>query len=193
VGLASPIEEEVAVLRLRRDFGGLAAGTTLSFAVAGSQHSRAFLPVEPDGAEVLATDARGRPALLLRPAGPQGRGSLILGTYPVEHMAALTPRVNPDDTVTLYRALANHAGALRPVTVDDPRVACGCLVRDDGARFGVLASHAAESLTVQPVMAPGPALDRVTMAPFGINVLEMTAADTMVRSWPDSSRGAGYA
>ncbi|MGH3286543.1 MAG: hypothetical protein ACRDPD_17995, partial [Streptosporangiaceae bacterium] len=49
-----------------RDFGGLARGTTLSFAVAGDQHSRAFLPVEPAGAEVIATDARGRPALLLR-------------------------------------------------------------------------------------------------------------------------------
>jgi len=59
-----------------------------------------FLPAEPaDGpgaAEVPATDAHGRPALLLRPIGP---GSLVLCTYPVEHMAALTSRVNPDDNV----------------------------------------------------------------------------------------------
>ena len=176
VGLANPIEDEVAVLRLQRDFGGLAAGTTLSFAVAGNQHSRAFLPVEPAGAEIIATDARGRPALLLRRTGPQDRGSLILGTYPVEYMAALTPRVNPDDTVTLYRALATHAGARRPVAVDDPRVACDSLVRDDGTTFAVLASHAAEPLAVQPVLAAGHTLDRVTMAPFGINVLEVTAA-----------------
>ena len=176
VGLANPIEDEVAVLRLQRDFGGLAAGTTLSFAVAGNQHSRAFLPVEPASAEIIATDARGRPALLLRRTGPQDRGSLILGTYPVEYMAALTPRVNPDDTVTLYRALATHAGARRPVTVDDPRVACDSLVRDDGTTFAVLASHAAEPLAVQPVLAAGHTLDRVTMAPFGINVLEVTAA-----------------
>jgi hypothetical protein len=47
---------------------------------------------ETTGAEVIATDARGRPALLLRRVGG---GSLVLGTYPVEHMAALTPRVNP--------------------------------------------------------------------------------------------------
>ncbi len=46
-------------------------------------------------------------ALLLRSAG---RGSLVLCTYPVEHMAALTPRVNPDDSVALYGALATHAG-----------------------------------------------------------------------------------
>ena len=65
-------------------------------------------------------------------------------------MAAVTPRVNPDATVTLYGALATHAGVRRPVTVDDPRVACDVLVRDDGTRFAVLASHADEQLTVKP-------------------------------------------
>jgi endo-1,4-beta-mannosidase len=179
VGVANPIEDDTVVLRLHRDFGGLARGTTLSFAVAGNQHSRAFLPVEPAGAEVIATDARGRPALLLRRTG---RGSLILGTYPVEHMAALTPRVNPDGTVTLYEALAAHAGVRRPVTVDDPRVACDTLVRDDGTTFAVLASHAAETLTLKPALAGGralTALDRdeilagVTLDPFGINAFKV--------------------
>jgi endo-1,4-beta-mannosidase len=182
VGLTNPIEDEAAVLRLDRDFGGLARGATLSFAVAGNEHSRSFLPVEPAGAQVIATDARGRPALLLRRVG---RGSLILGTYPVEHMAALTPRVNPDDTVTLYGALAAHAGVRRPVTVDDPRVACDTLVRDDGTTFAVLASHAAETLTVKPALAAGAALtplddeeilEGVTLDPFGINVLKITAS-----------------
>ena len=180
VGLANPIEDEVAVLRLHRDFGGLPAGTTLSFAAAGNEHGRAFLPVEPAGAEVIATDARGRPALLLRPAG---RGSLVLGTYPVEYMAALTPRVNPDDTVTLYRALATHAGTRWQVTVADPRVACDTLVRDDGTSYVVLASHAAEPLTVVPVLADGGTLttldgiqtsDAVTLDPFGIKVVEIS-------------------
>jgi endo-1,4-beta-mannosidase len=177
-GLDNPIEDEVAVLRLHRDFGGLAAGTTLSFAVAGNQHSRAFLPVEPAQAEVIATDARGRPALLERRTG---RGSLILCTYPVEHMAALTPRVNPDDAVTVYGALATHAGVRRTVTVEDPRVACDTLVRDDGAVFAVLASHGAEPLTVKPVLAAGggltaldndEVLEGVTLDPFGIHVMK---------------------
>jgi endo-1,4-beta-mannosidase len=183
VGLTDPIEDEVAVLRLHRDFGGLAHGTTMSFAVAGDQHSRAFLPVEPAGAEVIATDARGRPALLLRRTG---RGSLILGTYPLEHMAALTPQVNPDDTVTLYGALAAHAGVRRPVTVDDPRVACDTLVRDDGTTFAVLASHAAEPLTIKPLLADGGALteldgddglEGVTLDPFGINIFKVTGSE----------------
>jgi endo-1,4-beta-mannosidase len=179
VGLVNAIEDEEVVLRLHRDFGGLAAGTTLSFAVAGNQHSRAFLPVEPAQAEVIATDSRGRPALLQRRVG---RGSLILCTYPVEHMAALTPQVNPDDAVTLYGALAVHAGVRRAVTADDPRIACDTLIRDDGTVFAVLASHAAELLTIKPVPAAGSGLaalgdeeilEGVTLDPFGISVLRV--------------------
>jgi endo-1,4-beta-mannosidase len=183
VGVANPIEDDTVVLRLHRDFGGLPAGTTMSYAVAGNEHSRAFLPVEPAGAQVLATDTRGRPALLLRRTG---KGSLILGTYPLEHMAALTPRVNPDDTVTLYDALARHARARRPVTADDPRIACDTLVRDDGTTFAVLASHAAEPLTAKPALANGTALtaldddeilEGVTLEPFGINIVKVLRTD----------------
>ncbi|MGH3201499.1 MAG: hypothetical protein ACRDP5_05520, partial [Streptosporangiaceae bacterium] len=104
-------------------------------------------------------------------------------TYPVEHMAALTPGINPDDAVTLYSALAAHAGVRRPVTADDPRVACDTLVRDDGATFAVLASHAAETLTLKPVLADGRALttldgeevlEGVTLDPFGIKMFKVT-------------------
>jgi endo-1,4-beta-mannosidase len=151
-GLSNPVEDDVVTFTLQQDFGGLAAGTILRFAAAGDRHSRGFLPVEPAGAEIIATDSRGRPALLWRRIG---RGSLILSTYPVEHMAALTPRVNPDDTVRLYDALARPAQARRPVTADDPQVACDTLTRDDGALFAVLASHAAEPLTVKPVVSTG--------------------------------------
>jgi endo-1,4-beta-mannosidase len=175
VGMGDPVEDNAVRLTLRQDLGGLAAGTTLTFAVTGNQ---VFLPVEPDGAEVLATDARGRPALLLRRIGS---GSIVLCTYPVEHMAALTPRVNPDDTVTLYDALARHAGVRRPVTVADPRVACDTLIRDDGTLFAVLASHAAEALTVTPALGGGElttldgedAAEGVTLGPFGIKVLRI--------------------
>jgi hypothetical protein len=98
-------------------------------------------------------------------------------------MAALTPRVNPDDTVRLYDALARHAQARRPVTADDPQVACDTLTRDDGTLFAVLASHAAEALTVKPVVSTGGGLitldgkqvaESVTLSPFGIEVFELT-------------------
>jgi hypothetical protein len=134
------------------------------------------------GTEVVATDTSGRPALLLRRVGA---GSLILCTYPVEHMAACTPAVNPDDAVTLYGALATHAGVSRPVTAEDPRVACDVLVRADGARFAFLVSHAGDPLTVKPTLESGWRLTTVTgedvtggvtIEPFGINVFLMTEA-----------------
>jgi endo-1,4-beta-mannosidase len=176
VGLADRIDDDIVEITFTRDFGGLTRGTALAFRAGGSEHSRAYLPVVPITAEVIATDSHGRPALLRRQVG---RGSLILCTYPLEYMAAVTPRVNPDATVTLYNALATHAGVRRPLSVDDPRIACDVLVRDDGARFAVLASHADEQLTVKPVLAGnaglvtvdgGEMIDTVTMEPFGISI-----------------------
>ena len=97
-------------------------------------------------------------------------------------MAALGAQVNPDDTVTLYDALATHAGVGRAVTVDDPRVACDTLIRDDGMLFAVLASHAAEPLTVKPALDGGElttlegteAGEGVTLGSFGIKVFKVT-------------------
>jgi hypothetical protein len=67
--------------------------------------------------------------------------------------------------------------------VDNPRVACDTLVRDDGTAYAVLASHAAEPLTVTPALAGGGGLialdgiqtsDAVTLDPFGIRVVEIS-------------------
>ncbi|HEY0936354.1 MAG TPA: cellulase family glycosylhydrolase [Trebonia sp.] len=187
VGLADPIEDAEVQLTFTRDFGGLTRGTTLTFPAGGGEHSRTFLPAVPVTAEVIATDARGRPALLGRPAG---EGTLILCVYPLEYMAAMTPRANQEPLVALYAALAEHAGVRRPVTVDDPRVACDVLARDDGARFAVLVSQAAEPVTVKPVVDGGTsgstltALDGskatggVSLDPFGVAVVEIAPPDT---------------
>jgi hypothetical protein len=57
------------------------------------------------------------------------------------------------------------------------------LVRDDGARFAVLVSHADEQLKIKPVLADGSVLaalgtgevvDTVSMGPFGITVFSIT-------------------
>jgi endo-1,4-beta-mannosidase len=86
-GLANPIEVNEVVLTFAQTLGDLAAGDTLTFQVAGNESSRSFLPVESAGADVLATDQDGRPALLRRRVG---EGSMIFCTYPIEHMAAKT-------------------------------------------------------------------------------------------------------
>jgi hypothetical protein len=178
-GLVDPVGEDEVTFTVTRDFGTLTAGTRLTFRAAGNEHSRAFLPVQPAGAEVIAVDGHGRPALLERRTGA---GSLVLCTYPVEHMAAVTPRVNPDATVTLYDALAVHAGVTRSVVVDDFRVAADVLVHTDGTQFAWLVSQAAEIVTVKPVLGGGLSLrtldgevigESVSLPPFGVSVFRL--------------------
>jgi hypothetical protein len=177
-GLANPIEDDEVTLTVKQDFGNLAAGTRLTFRAGGNEHSRSFLPVRPEGAEVIAVDGHGRPALLVRRTGA---GSFVLCTYPLEHMAAVTPRVNPDATVALYDALAVHAGVARDIVTGDPRVAADVLVHADGTRFAWLVSHAPEPVTVKPALAPGWRLTtlggepagEVIVGTFGVNVFRL--------------------
>ncbi|OAH09443.1 cellulase family glycosylhydrolase [Streptomyces jeddahensis] len=179
-GLVNPIEDDETVFTFGRPFGSLQEGARLTFRTAGTANSRCFLPVEPDGAEVVATDAHGRPALLERRVGT---GSVVLCTYPVEHMAAVTPRVNPEATSSLYDALAARAGVRRPVTVDDPRVAVDLLEHEDGHRWVWLVSQCPTELPVKPVVAPGhrlapldgEPLESVVLAPYGVVVLRLDA------------------
>ncbi|MFZ3555357.1 cellulase family glycosylhydrolase [Streptomyces sp. BH055] len=169
-GVAEPIEDDELAMTFTEDFGGVRAGETLRFPVAGNEDSRAWLPVVPDGARVVATDAHGRPALLVHEIGA---GRAVLATYPLEHMAARTAQVNPEQTHRLYAALAEVAGAARPVTVDTPLVSADTLVHEDGRRFLWLVSQAEEELTVRPSDHLGKPLDEVTLAPYGVRVLEL--------------------
>ncbi|MFJ9173544.1 cellulase family glycosylhydrolase [Streptomyces sp. NPDC102360] len=169
-GVAEPIQDDELAMTFTEDFGGVRAGETLRFAVAGNEDSRAWLPVVPDGARVVATDAHGRPALLVHEIGA---GRTVLATYPLEHMAARTAQVNPEQTHRLYAALAEVAGAARPVTVDTPLVSADTLVHEDGRRFLWLVSQADEELTVRPADRLGKPLDEVTLAPYGVRVIEL--------------------
>jgi hypothetical protein len=174
-GLVDPIEDEEVVVTFVRDLGSLPEGSRLEFRAAGNQHARAFLPVRPTDAEVVAVDQRNRPVLLQRPAQA---GRLVLCTYPLEHMAAVTPRVNPEPTYRLYDALADLAGVTRPVTVEDPRVLAAELRHRDGRRYVFLVSQAAAEVTVKPTVQgqladlhTGAPVTEVALRPFGVRVL----------------------
>jgi endo-1,4-beta-mannosidase len=176
-GLVDPIEDEEVVVTFVRALGSLPEGSRLEFRAAGNEHSRAFLPVRPTDAEVVAVDQRHRPVLLERRAGG---GRLVLCTYPLEHMAAVTPRVNPEPTYRLYDALADLSGVTRPVTVEDPRVLAAELRHRDGRRFGFLVSQAAAEITVKPTvqgqladLQTGEPVTEVALQPYGIRVLRL--------------------
>ncbi|MCE7000456.1 cellulase family glycosylhydrolase [Saccharothrix sp. S26] len=176
-GLVDPIEDDVLRMVFQRDFGGIGAGEELVFRVGGTAESRAFLPVVPDGAEVVAVDGHGRPALLRHRVGD---GWMVLCTYPVEHMAARTPRVNPEPTWRLYAALAVVAGVPPRVRVDDPLVMTGVMEHSvDGRVFAWFVSQHASPVVVRPVVdgvlvgLDGSPLDAVELGAFGVLVGEV--------------------
>ncbi|HEX3812473.1 MAG TPA: cellulase family glycosylhydrolase [Mycobacteriales bacterium] len=178
-GLVDPVEDDTITFTLTRPFGGLSEGSRLEWTAAGTPHSRAYLPVRATEAEVLAEDAHGRPALLLRRIGA---GSIVFCTYPIEQMAAVTPRVNPDATPALYDALARHAGVRRPVTVGDPRIAVDTVDHESDGQLVWLVSHSSEEVEVKPVVASDGSLQSlagavltgaVTLLPYGVAVLRL--------------------
>jgi endo-1,4-beta-mannosidase len=174
-GLTDPIEDTFT-FTFTQDFGTLPAGAALAFRTppAHAPYARAMLPVAPVDAEILAVDDQGRPALLRRRVGA---GALILCTYPLEHLAAGTPRVNPDATRELYDALAEAAGVTRPIRIEDPRIAADILEHEDGTRYAWLVSQADQEVSVKPLLSAGAALpqgqDTVVLAPFGVAVLRL--------------------
>jgi hypothetical protein len=166
-GLVDPIEDDEIMFQFVDDLGDIPEGTRLTFRVAGEPSARAYLPLDPLDAEVVALDGHGRPALLRHRLGT---GSTVLCTYPIEHMAARSPGVNPEDTYRIYSALAAMAGVSRPVRVADPRVMVG-RIRSGDSETALFVNCAAEQITAEPTVS-GTELDMesdtLTLEPFGV-------------------------
>jgi endo-1,4-beta-mannosidase len=180
-GMVDPIEDDEVTVRFVRALGPIADGTELRFRVGGNANSRAFLPVRPTTAEVVAVDGHDRPVLLERQVGA---GRIVLSTYPLEGMAAALPRVNPEPTHVVYDALAAVAGVDRPVTVADPLVHVGHLSHEDGRRFVWLISQDPDERTVRPTVrgklveltdgvSDGAPVDAISLPPYGVRVLRL--------------------
>ena len=179
-GLVDPIEDDEVRLRFLGPLGDLEAGEELTFAAGGTANGRAFLPVEVLDAEVVAVDGHGRPAILRK---RHGSGQAVLSTYPLEYLASARGRVNPEQTWRVYRALAEEAAAVGPVTVPDPRVLVDGLVHDDGRRFVWLVNACPEEVKAAPVhegalhtLDDRPVETPVSLPPYGVTVLRHTPA-----------------
>ena len=179
-GLVDTLEDSQLVITFVEDLGDLSAGTELHFLVSGNEGSRAFLPLEPAGARVLAVDGLGRPALLERQVG---RGAMVLCPYPIEHMAAGTPGANPENTWRLYGALAQAAGITVPLSVSDPRVMVGGL-RSKGRQVVLVVNTSHEQLEVKLVTRDGSSYGKygaaspspvevLVLPPFEVEVLAL--------------------
>ena len=188
-GLVDPIEDDEVIFQFVDDLGDIPEGTRLTFRVAGEPSARAFLPLEPLGAEVVALDGHGRPALLRYRVGA---GGTVLCTYPIEHMAAKTPGVNPEDTYRIYSALAEAAGVERPVRVDDPRVLVG-RIRSGGAETALFVNTSGDTLSTQPVLSGielDPDMGELTLEPFGAASIRYAGAPPARVSVTAASEGS---
>ncbi|MFB7652494.1 MULTISPECIES: hypothetical protein [unclassified Streptomyces] len=109
---------------------------------------------------------------------------MALCTYPVEHMAAASPFVNPEATHLPYAALARETGVRQDVTVADPAVLVGELAHADGRRFVWFISQHENTVTAKPVLTRGLALhdeegaplNKLTLPAFGVRVLSLVTA-----------------
>ena len=175
-GLNNPIVEDEIEVTFCQDFGNISTGTALRFRAGGTEDSRAFLPVEAAGAEVIAVDGHGNPVLTMRRVGS---GQVVFSTYPLEHMASMLRDVNPEPTYQLYDALAHVAGVVRDVVTGDPRVNIGELSHEDGRRFVWFVSQSVDEVTIRPLLSGGLSLydidsnemlADVTMPPYGVAI-----------------------
>lgn len=186
-GLVDSIVDDEVVFEFVEDIGDLRAGARLVFPVFGEPSARAYLPVDPAGAEIVALDRHGRPALLRHALGS---GQAVLCTYPIEHMAARAPSANPESTWRIYSALAAEAGVSRPVRVDDPRVLTG-RVRSGDSEFAIFVNCSGEAIAVEPVVEGGaelPSTANLRLEAFGVETVPLEAVPGLTPSTRGGTR-----
>lgn len=105
---------------LRIEGGGLSLEAS-TLAGGAAPFGRAFLKVVPTGqggAEVVARDAEGRPALT---RARRGAGEVFFLAYPLEYYLAELTDINSEaGPEALYRLLSNASGLQSPIVVESP-------------------------------------------------------------------------
>lgn len=169
-GLVDPVGDDVLEVRFAVAFGDIAAGDTLRIPVAGSEHGRVILPVEPTAAEVLARDQHDRPIVLRH---RRGAGQTVLCTVPLEYFAASRANANPEPSWRIYRALADEAGISRVGHVADPRIMSDALIHADGREFRCYVNASDQEVTFPGSIGREGDTEH-TLAPYGVLTLTLS-------------------
>ena len=119
----------------------------------GEPYPRAFLPVDPFAADVLARDDRDQAALMMR---RHGDGKVIFFNHPWEYYLSQQADVNETDSShLLYRLVAREAGVTSDVTCEAAHgVVQARVARTPDARLLWLINHAWSDTTAR-VDSPG--------------------------------------
>jgi len=105
------------------------SGLSIEQPIAGSLCGRAYLPVAPAGADLLATDGAGKPALL---RARIGAGRVVFLNHPLELYIGEQAQAHLGAAVQLYRMIAAEAGLAPPIHASDPVVQLRFVEVDDG-------------------------------------------------------------
>lgn len=132
-GLADIPQEQEIELRVTQDFFDILKGEQFVYQVKGDYRDRAFCPLTPTTAEVIAVDGEGRPAILLNSIG---KGKVIFSTYPLEYYLANTGEgYKKDKTYKIYRSLCRMAGIIPRFDSPNPYVELGTIKHKGKSRF----------------------------------------------------------
>jgi hypothetical protein len=181
-------------LRFARPWGPFAPGDELPLppAPAGAAargpeglHGRGVVLAVGPGAEVVATDAAGAPALV---RFAHGGGQVVTCAYPLELLLAdVADGHGPDDrSWGIYAGLAELAGVREEAGVEHPELTCGSL---RGARGGLLVvTNHGDAPAAAPLHLP-PGAGAVTevradgLRPHGGERVELAPHDVLVLTW----------
>ncbi len=132
-GLADIPEREKMELKFIQDFSDISKGEKFKYQQSGNSRERAFCPVTPTTAEVLAIDGEDRPAILLNSIG---KGKVIFSAYPFEYYLANTPEVyKKDKTFRFYKSLSKMAEIIPDFNTENPFVELGVVKYREGMKF----------------------------------------------------------
>lgn len=102
------------------------------------------LKIRSLGAEVLAYDGTGNPALT---SSRYGKGTILFGNAPLEASLMEQPRAFSGDFFRLYQLLANAAGVRREVTRTSPMLTLTEHFAEDGSMFVCAVNNTPDSIT----------------------------------------------
>ncbi len=182
-----PMEE--IILTFGKSFGDFNKGDVLKYGVSISNPKHWGVTLEVTDGEVIATDQKGRPALV---SNAIGSGKTLLCAFPLEAIAATTPSAFEarEQTWRVYRALAENANLHAAFWTLSPCVEAGTLT-GGGRGYTVLANHSntaintllLSSLAIKEIKLLGKNGEEHLASASGAWQIEVPAWDGLVLEW----------
>jgi endo-1,4-beta-mannosidase len=176
--LVDHLPVQTVVLSIINPFGGLQIGEHFTFQGSLDNHRLWPATLKMMGAEVIAVDQDGHPALTVQ---RYGQGFAVLCAAPIEAMLGSTPSAfeGQQNAWRLYRAFAQAAGQFGRVRSGNPKVEAGSLVGKERG-YTVLVNHS-DTLQTISLQSASPLLRLHQLAPGGSKPLN--SLDLDVPAW----------